>query len=140
MRISIALSLFFACLFAFAAKLKNVDDFYKESTAYLNDAAKETEFAQKKSVLKKFEASFNSTLDQYKKQNPKQGPSEEQEVAVLYYTLDPVWKIAKLSKLSEKDCIQSREEIESADRIGRKGDDLTKPASEAIKWLNTLCK
>ncbi len=121
-----------------AVKLKVVSDFYKESEQLLQAANKDT--APKNDKLKELEKSFKSTLDQYEKENPKAGDKKEHEVSLLYYTLEPVFKLAHGKDLKEADCAKARQEVKTGDNMGRpEGSSPSKQADAAYKWLDILC-
>ncbi|WII70895.1 hypothetical protein QJS83_10525 [Bdellovibrio sp. 22V] len=131
-----------ALSFSFAqADLKKVDDFYKESEAAYQKAAKEKTFAKKSSYLKDLKKSFETTLNDYEKTNPKEGSAQEQEVSRLYYTLEPVFDVADLKTASEKDCDKKEQTVRAHASMGQpEGATLPARAQEAIRWLEILCK
>lgn len=120
--------------FVFAAKSKVVADFYKESETLRNSPKNSA------AKIKELEQSFKTTLDQYEKENPKAGDKTEQEVSLLFYTLEPVFKLAKTKKIETLDCERTRQEIKTGDGMGRPEDSVaSKQANEAYKWLELLC-
>lgn len=129
----------FTSSFAQAAKLKVLADFYKESETLQELTQKETS-KDKSQHLKKLEKSFKSALDQYEKESPKEGNSEEQRISLLFYTLEPVFKLAQKNSFKESSCNSTRQEIKTGDSMGRpQGHPASKQATEAYKWLDLLC-
>ncbi|MFV3409750.1 hypothetical protein ACNH6C_14155 [Bdellovibrio bacteriovorus] len=126
-------------LTAQATPLKNTDDFLKESQAAFEKASKETTFEKKSTVLKALEKSFEATLNQYEKTNPTEGDDKEQDVARLFYTLEPVFELAKLKEKTKKDCARKKQDILTGDN--QPDDAPTSPnAKEALRWIELLCK
>lgn len=137
----IALSLLMSVSANAAEKLKVVDDFYSESTTLLKSAEKEKDTAHKSEKLKDLEKSFKSTLDRYEKENPKKGNKAEEQVAVLYYTLEPVFKIFDGKKPADREsCERVRQEVKTGDSMGKPEESpSSRQALEAYKWLDLLC-
>ena len=133
MRKSLILTLIFSISpMIYAAKLKTVDDFYTESETLLN--------SKKTSAIQDLEKSLKSTMDQYEKQDPLQGGKAEHEVTVLYYTLEPVFKLSHDKKITTENCAKVRQEIKTSDSMGRpEGSSMTKQADVAMKWLENIC-
>ncbi|AFY01494.1 hypothetical protein Bdt_1805 [Bdellovibrio bacteriovorus str. Tiberius] len=126
-------------LTAQAATLKNTEDFFKESQTAFEKASKETTFQKKSSVLKTLEKSFEATLDQYEKSNPAEGDEKEQDVARLFYTLEPAFELAKLKEKTKKDCARKKQDVLSGDN--QPDEAPTSPnAKEALRWIELLCK
>lgn len=116
----------------YAAKLKIVDDFYSESETLLK--------SKKTTAIQDFEKSLKSTMDQYEKQDPAQGGKAEHEVVVLYYTLEPVFKLSHDKKITSENCAKVRQEVKTSDSMGRpEGSPATKQADLALKWLKSIC-
>lgn len=128
--------------FSFAhAGLKKVTDFYKESEASYQKALKEKTSSKKAAYLKDLKKSFEATLDEYEKKNPKEGSNQENEVSLLYYTLEPVFELAELPKISEKDCDKKEMTVRSHASMGKpEGTKLSPRALEALRWIEVLCK
>ncbi|MDG0818221.1 hypothetical protein [Bdellovibrio svalbardensis] len=123
---------------ALAVKLKVVSDLYKESESLRSIAQKESPLKFEK--IKDLEKSFKSALDQYEKENPKAGDKAEQEVSLLFYTLEPVFKLANSKEIKTSDCLKVRQEVKTGDSMGRpEGSLASKQADEAYKWLDILC-
>lgn len=137
----IALLLVFLSFAAHAAPLKTVEDFYKESQTSWEKASGETDFQKKAALLKSLEKSFDIALEQYEETNPSEGDDKEQDVARLYYTLEPAFELAKLKVKNEKDCARKTQTVRSHDSMGKPEDSaLSRKAKEALRWLDVLCK
>ncbi|CAE79687.1 hypothetical protein AB1A81_08355 [Bdellovibrio bacteriovorus] len=134
-KIALALTL----LAAHAAPLNSAEDFFKESQAAFEKASKETTFEKKGTALKALEKSFEATLNQYEKSNPTEGDDKEQDVARLFYTLEPAFELAKLKDKTKKDCARKKQDVMTGDNQAE--DAPASPnAKEALRWIELLCK
>ncbi|QDK37653.1 hypothetical protein [Bdellovibrio sp. NC01] len=119
------------------SKLKTVSDFYAESSDLFKKAQSDKDKTEKLLALEK---SFKKTLDEYEKALPKEGNKAEEEVSLLFYTLEPVFKLAKDKKIEPDKCSRTRQEIKTSDSMGKsEGAPTGTPALEAYKWLNLIC-
>lgn len=119
------------------SNLKTVADFYAESSDLFKKAQSDKDKTEKLLMLEK---SFKKTLDDYEKALPKEGNKAEEEVSVLFYTLEPVFKLAKEKKIEPPMCSRTRQEIKTSDSMGKSaGAPTGTPALEAYKWLNLIC-
>ncbi|MFV8259253.1 hypothetical protein ACNQKP_15710 [Bdellovibrio bacteriovorus] len=126
-------------LSAQAAPLKNTNDFFKESQSSFEKASKETTFEKKGSILRALEKSFEVTLNLYEKSNPTEGDDKEQDVARLFYALEPAFELAKLKEKTKKDCARKKQDVLTSDN--QPDDAPTSPnAKEALRWIELLCK
>ena len=122
-----------------AAPLKTAEDFFKESQTAFEKAAKETTFAKKGTALKDLEKSFEATLNQYEKSSPTEGDDQEQDVARLFYTLEPAFELARLKDKTKKDCARKKQDVLTGDNQGE--DSPASPnTKEALRWIELLCK
>lgn len=136
----IILTLLLTSLSAFSeTSMKNVEIFYEESENLLKQAEQKPA-AKKMKLLKNLQKSMQDSLDQYEKKDPKLGGTEEDKISLLYYTIEPVFKLNLKKKITRTRCQQVQQEIRTGDRMGRPEDaPSTKPALVALAWLKTIC-
>lgn len=141
MRGKIALCILLTFSLPTLAKVKTADDFYKESQSLRGLSSKEKDSKQKSRHLKKLEEAMKLALDEYEKIHPQKGDKTEEEISVLFYTLEPVFKLSKASKINSEKCAQVRQEVKTGDQMSAEEERKTasKQAQEAFKWLDEIC-
>ncbi|UXR63681.1 hypothetical protein EZJ49_11420 [Bdellovibrio bacteriovorus] len=122
-----------------AAPLKSVEDFFKESQTAFEKASKETTFAKKVPALQELEKSFEFTLNQYEKAHPTEGNDQEQNVARLFYTMEPAFELAKMKDKSKKDCARKKQDVLTGDNQNEDSP-ANRKVKEALRWIELLCK
>lgn len=123
------------------AVLKNTDSFYQESEKLIKDATTKKSFTEKSKIFLKLKKSFESTLTEYKKQNPKEPTLQEKEVSLLYAMLAPAFELAKSKKSPTfQECARKKHAILSGNNAETEETPTPdKDTQEALKWLNVLC-
>lgn len=121
------------------ADLPSTDDLYKRSTELQPEAtAKEPVKAATKN-LKTLEKELTAAIKAYKLDNPTESTKEEDGISLLYFSLEPVFNLAKKSKITTEDCELTESELLAGDRK----DDASGPSknvAEALIWQKILCK
>lgn len=138
MRYAVSLLILTISLNAFASP-KTVDDFLKESQNMRKELSKEKVHAKKVKKLGELEKSLNSTLAEYRKNNPKEGTDAEDQVYAFLLNLEPVSKILE-KKAPPEDCKKAKFRVRFEER-GTVPEDtpLSKGAQEATAWIDLLC-
>lgn len=122
-------------------KLKSSEHFYSQSQKMLQELTTKETPKKKAQALKKLETEFEATIKDYKKQNPEESNAEEDKISLLYFTMEPTFKLSHKSKWSAKDCENTEAEIKSGDSVARdEGSPTTPQAGEALAWLKALCE
>lgn len=140
MRAIIVLLIFTLTLSA-EAKIKNAQDFFKESQEHYQKALAEKTFEKKASIMKDLKKSFETTLKEYEKANPEEGDRQEHNVSLLFYTMAPAFELSSQKKVSKTECSQKTQSVRTQDLMGKSEDSkLSERANETIKWIEVLCK
>lgn len=139
-RTIIVLTLLFLSMPTFA-ELKSLDSLYQESEKLLAEAMGTKGFTERSKSILKLEKIFTDTLNAYEKKYPKKGNKKEEDIALLYYTLEPAFELAHQKTISEKDCANKKQTVLTNDSMGRgESPPFTKPAKEALLWIELLCR
>lgn len=127
--------------FAVAAnEILKVEDLQKKSEVLLKESASTKTEAERATKLQTLKKEINAARDAYSKTPETEDSDAHEEVALFFYTLDPVFKLVEEKKFPAQ-CASTRGKIESADAQGRpEGSALTKNASIALDWLKIFCK
>ena len=118
----------------------NVAEFLTLSAELREKAKSAKDFKGKTEELKKLEKEFIKVRAELKKKYPKKGPPEEKPINVFFYTLEPVFEIAKKSEALDKDCNEAARQIKADDRSDKKETDpVDKDSAEGLAWVSVLC-
>ena len=136
------LTLFVILLFtqiSFAETLK-IEDLYKKSEVLLKESTAAKTEAERKTKLLDLKKALETTLDTHRAKELEENSPEHEEIALLFYNLEPVFIFAE-DKKKTSTCAKTENKIRSADAQGRPdGAPSTKNAAIALDWLKVFCK
>ncbi|MNS86794.1 hypothetical protein D3C72_1207090 [compost metagenome] len=117
-------------------------EFLKSSEELRGKAKIAKDFKGKAAELKKLEAQLNEVRAEFKKKKPTgdKVPTAQHEVTVFYYSLTPLFEIAKKDQADSKECAQAERRILSSANQGKiEGAPHDKDSLEVIAWHKLLC-
>ena len=122
------------------AETLKIDELYKKSEALLKESTAAKTEVERKTKLTDLKKALETTLDTHRAKELEENSPEHEEIALLFYNLEPVFIFAE-DKKKKTTCAKTEHKIRSADAQGRPDSaPPTKNAAIALDWLKVFCK